>query len=127
MGGYPSLAVGNHFFFVDGHSPASVELYALTNELPLSTADNGGSVTAGRSVTINVLSNDADPDGDIDAATVVIGQAPAGGSATVNKSGVVTYKSRADFSGKDSFTYTVADDQGARTRATKVSVTVVPP
>lgn len=125
--GYPALGVGNNFFYVDGDQTTGLELFALANDPPQATADNAGSVTAGGSIAIDVLANDSDADGGIDRASVAIERLPEGGTATVNKTGTVTYRPRAGFSGADSFTYSVADDQGSRTRATKVSMTVTAP
>ncbi len=78
---------------------------------------------------INVLANDTDPDGNrtINRASVQIVTFPANGSVTVLRGGLkgwVTYLPNAGFSGVDTFTYTVADNQGNISNVATVSVTV---
>lgn len=69
---------------------------------------------------IDVLANDSDPDND--ALTITAVGAPAHGVATIS-GGVVSYAPAADYSGADSFTYTISDGNGGTATAT-VSVTV---
>jgi hypothetical protein len=75
-------------------------------------------------VTIAVLANDTDPDGDALAITAV-GDSPHG-AAGANANGTVTYTPDAGFFGADSFTYTVSDGRGGSDTAT-VAVTVQAP
>lgn len=76
-------------------------------------------------VTINVLANDSDPDGDaLDPATLRISSAPAHGAATVNGDGTVTYTPHANFNGADSFSYTVRDARGAVSNTATVDLSV---
>jgi hypothetical protein len=91
------------------------------NDLPVSSDDNA--VTdAGAAVTIDVLANDSDIDGDL--LTVSSVMQSANGSVTNN--GVnVTYSPNGGFSGVDSFTYTASDPWGGSATAT-VTVTVSP-
>ena len=72
-------------------------------------------------VTINVLANDADEDGDPLAVNGVT--QGSHGSVTINAAGTVTYAPGLDFNGADSFTYTVGDGQGG-TAAAVVNVAV---
>ncbi|HEX9822235.1 MAG TPA: Ig-like domain-containing protein, partial [Methylomirabilota bacterium] len=72
-------------------------------------------------VTIAVLANDSDPDGDPLTVTAVTD--PAHGSAVNNGDGTVTYTPDAGFVGSDSFEYTISDGAGGADSAT-VSVTV---
>ena len=78
------------------------------NDAPVAAADQA--TTSGSSVTIAVLANDSDPDGD--ALTVVKVFPARGGSVTVSAHGLVTYKPLVGFSGTDRFTYIVADGKG---------------
>lgn len=73
-------------------------------------------------VTINVLANDIDPDGD--ALTVSIAAAPANGVAVVNADNTVTYTPAANYNGSDSFTYAVSDGRGG-TASAAVTVTII--
>ncbi len=90
--------------------------------LPPVAVDDADSTSVNRAVTINVLANDSDPDGD---ALSVVSVTQGGGSVAVNPNGTVTYAPRCGFSGVDSFTYTITDGQGATDTAT-VTVTVSP-
>ena len=74
------------------------------------------------SVTIDVLANDTDPDGD---ALSVVSASAANGSVTVNADNTLTYTPNADFNGDDTITYTVSDGNGG-TGTASVIVTVEP-
>jgi uncharacterized repeat protein (TIGR03803 family) len=90
------------------------------NEAPAAVADSA--VTSkGNSVIIDVLGNDSDPDGD--ALIISAVTQPANGSATIN-GGMVTYKPRKNFTGADSFSYTISDGKGLTATAT-VSISVI--
>jgi hypothetical protein len=86
--------------------------------------DDSATTSQDTPVTIDVLANDTDPDGD--ALTVTSLTQPANGSATNNGDGTVTYSPNAGFSGTDVFTYTISDGHGGSDTAT-VSVVVFPP
>ena len=72
------------------------------------------------SVSISVLGNDTDPNGDSLSISSV--DQPAHGAAAINGTDV-TYTPTADFSGTDSFNYTISDGHGGSDSAT-VTVTV---
>jgi hypothetical protein len=75
------------------------------------------------SVSISVLSNDTDVDGD--NLTVVAVTQGANGSVNITGSGkTLTYKPRNGFSGTDTFNYTVSDGKGGTATAT-VTVNVL--
>jgi glucose/arabinose dehydrogenase/uncharacterized beta-barrel protein YwiB (DUF1934 family) len=98
-----------------------------TNEAP-TASDNSASVTAGESTTVDVLANDEDPDGNLDASSVSIVDQPSTGTVSVDSStGEITYDAPDDASGTVTFTYTVADDDGATSDAATVTVTVNAP
>jgi hypothetical protein len=78
------------------------------NDAPVAAADQA--TTSGSSVTIAVLANASDPDGD--ALTVAKVFPARGGSVTLSANGTVTYKPLVGFSGTDRFTYQVADGKG---------------
>jgi len=87
------------------------------------------SVETGRDVdvTIDVLANDSDPEGALDATSVTI-RTPAGsGGTSVNGDGTVTYTPDTGFSGNDSFGYTVFDTAGAESNEATVTVAVNSP
>jgi hypothetical protein len=75
-------------------------------------------------VSIDVLANDSDPDGD-PLSVVVVGSG-ANGSAVIAGAGTgITYTPNSGFYGLDFFTYTIDDGRGGRASAT-VRVTVNP-
>jgi hypothetical protein len=92
----------------------------FTYQVPPIVADDSASTTAGMPVTINVLANDSDPDGE--ALTVAAVTQPADGTAAINADSTITYAPRAGFTGTDQFHYTASDGRGATATAT-VTVT----
>ncbi|WP_339064860.1 tandem-95 repeat protein [Teredinibacter turnerae] len=98
---------------------------AAVNDAPNAVAD---SVTTQEdtAVQILVLANDTDVDDTINPASVVA-TLPTNGTASVDTaSGIVTYTPNADFTGTDTFTYTVHDLSGDVSAATEVTVVVSP-
>ena len=77
-------------------------------------------------VTVNVLDNDTDPDGNdhIDPSTLRLVSLPAHGLVTYSGGGGLTYTAQSGFSGTDRFTYTITDKAGATSNAATVSVVV---
>ncbi len=93
-----------------------------TNHLP-EPQDDLALATAGQVATIEVLKNDADPDGDTLSLSSV---GTAGhGSLASGPGGTVTYTPDPDYAGADSFSYRVTDGNGQEAEAT-VSVRVNP-
>ena len=100
-------------------------LVTITWNLPPTANDDTATTMQGTAVVIPVLANDSDPDGTLDPATVAVASGPASGSTPVNSAtGAITYTPSAGFSGSDSFTYTVRDNEGAVSNAATVSITV---
>jgi len=88
------------------------------NDLPLTNEDTP--------VTISVLSNDSDPEGDV--LTITALTQPTKGTAVLNPNKTITYTPNLNTNGSDSFTYTIsdrADGSGLSDTAT-VNVTVSP-
>jgi hypothetical protein len=94
-----------------------------SNQVPKAVADNA-TAAYGQSVSINVLSNDSDPDGD--TLTVQSFTNPTHGTVSKDSQNVLTYTPAAGFSGADSFTYTISDGNGHTSVAT-VNLTVSAP
>jgi hypothetical protein len=83
------------------------------------------SVATGQNIQINVLATDTSANG-LNPATVTIVSAPSHGTTAVNTStGFVTYTPAANFSGTDSFTYTVKDDNGVVSQPATVTIQVI--
>ncbi|WP_439477876.1 tandem-95 repeat protein [Brevundimonas sp.] len=113
-------------------SPSTVTVrVAGTNDAPVATLDTATTAEE-TSVTINVLANDSDADGDTLAVTHVNGVNIAvngtvalgdGASVRLNADGTLSYFPAANATGLRSFAYTVTDGLGAATTAT-VEVTL---
>ncbi|MGO9469526.1 MAG: CARDB domain-containing protein, partial [Isosphaeraceae bacterium] len=83
----------------------------LWGQAPPVANDDSYSVTAGTTLTVSaangVLVNDTDPMGE--PLTVSTFTQPANGSVTVYQDGSFTYQPDSNFTGNDSFTYTILD------------------
>lgn len=78
------------------------------------------STNRGETAMLDVLANDSDPDQD--ALKIVSVTLPAHGTASVNGNRV-SYTPAPDYTGQDTFSYTIADDKGASSSA-QVTLTV---
>jgi hypothetical protein len=92
----------------------------VVNRPPVAVND---SVTTNRNsaVTILVLGNDSDPDGD--PITVTGLAQPSSGTVILNSNGTVTFEPRRNATGTFTFTYKVTDGSAQSNTAT-VTVTV---
>ena len=107
----------------DGQATSSTTVVTITvssvNDAPLATVDSY-SVGYGTALTVSaangVLANDTDADGD--SLTAQLNVAPAHGTASLSSNGGFTYQPAANFSGADSFRYTVSDGHGGSASAT---------
>jgi hypothetical protein len=89
------------------------------NNAPIAV-DDVATTTENTAVTVNVLVNDSDPDGD--ALTVSAVGAATNGTVTTDGTSVI-YSPNANYSGSDSFTYDISDGNGGIATAT-VNVTI---
>jgi len=95
-----------------------------TNEPPVAV-DDQENTDEDTAVTINVLSDDSDPDGDDLTICMQPGDGlPSNGSVSVNADGTITYTPDNGFVGTDSFTYTICDEEGLSDQAT-VTVSII--
>lgn len=90
------------------------------NQVP-TVGNDSATTNEDTSINIQVLQNDSDPDGD--ALQILAVDPPASGSTTLNSDNTITYVPQLDYSGLDSFTYTISDDRGGTISAT-VRVTI---
>jgi len=93
---------------------------------PTATADTASVVEDSVGNLIAVLANDTTAGDPIDPATVAISSPAISGQAIANIDGTVSYTPNANFSGADSFGYTVRDTAGNLSNVATVSVTVTP-
>ena len=101
-------------------APATVNITVVSvNQPPVAVNDSASTNTG--SATVNVLANDSDPDGD----PLTITSFTQGGHGTVScTTPNCTYTAAPNFSGPDSFTYTISDGKGGTATAT-VSINVI--
>ncbi len=114
---------GQDLFFAGYDSHAGLELNVVQNSVPTAVNDSASS-TDDAAVTVNVVANDTDSDGNINPASVQIASQPVHGSVSVSQSGSVVYTPNAGYAGSDSFTYTDSDNQGATSNPATVTITV---
>ncbi|WP_353932490.1 tandem-95 repeat protein [Okeanomitos corallinicola TIOX110] len=110
-------------------NPANVNVTVTpVNDIPVANNDSL-IIQQGEDITVNikVLDNDSDVENGIDETTVQIVRDPNRGTATVNPTtGEVTYTPDSDFFGRDSFTYTFKDTDGATSSVGTVNIFVNP-
>ena len=124
----PDYVGTDHFEYIvtdnrGGYDSASVTVTVggggSVNNPPVANNDSA-STTENSSVTIGVLANDSDPDGD----TLSVSAVGAASNGSVTRSSTsVTYTPNTGFSGTDSFTYWISDGNGGSDSA-RVTVTV---
>ena len=105
----------------DGNGGVVTTTFAWPVENPAPIAvDDRATVDSGKDVTVNVLANDRDPDGD--ALTVTRAQA-TNGTVDVLPDGSIRYVPRDGFVGQDRITYVISDGNGG-TAIASVTITV---
>ena len=102
------------------------------NDVPVAVADSG-TTNEDTAINLNVVANDTDPDGTIDATSVDLNitvpgiqntRSTGSGNFSVNASGVVTFTPTPNFAGLSVIEYTVNDNQGQTSNSTTISITV---
>jgi uncharacterized repeat protein (TIGR01451 family) len=76
-------------------------------------------------IVIHVLSNDTDPQDNIDPSTLTIVTPPGNGTALVNADGTVTYTPNQNYFGTDIFYYRICDETAYCDEA-RVTITILP-
>jgi len=94
-----------------------IEVPGITNNPPIANPDTGTG-TANTPITIDVLGNDSDPDGDaISFCNTANDLSPVNGTVTIS-GGELIYTPNTDFVGTESFTYTICDENGLSSTTT---------
>jgi len=107
-----------------GRSTGSVVVdVVFTNRAPVANPD-GATTTVGEAVTVNVLANDFDPDGDPIEIVDVVQWYGRSAEATVNGDGTITFQVSGWCHGRAYFRYTISDPFGATAKA---NVTILRP
>ena len=95
------------------------------NTAPVAQNDTAGPIASGSTVTIPVLNNDTDSDGNLDSASVAIVDAPSNGSVSIDLlTGEIDYTHDGSSTTSDSFTYSVEDTDDAVSNIATVTITV---
>ncbi|MES2934667.1 MAG: Ig-like domain-containing protein [Pseudomonadota bacterium] len=105
-------------------STATVTITSNVANIAPIAIDDDAWVIWGRPVTIAVLNNDSDPDGD--KLTITATGPVAHGTAVIVDGKTIRYTSNSDFFGQEDFSYTISDGRGGSATA-MVHVTVVDP
>ncbi len=103
---------------------ATVTVTVLAEPSPPDAVDDSATVTAGIESVIDVLSNDSDPDGDLDPTSLTVVGAPSNGVADP-VAGTIAYTPSAGFTGHDTLAYEVCDLAGLCDTAV-VDISVAP-
>ncbi|QIZ78149.1 Ig-like domain-containing protein [Ferrimonas lipolytica] len=105
--------------------PATVTVEVLAvNDAPIAQDDSAQLLEDG-DVSINVLGNDSDVDGELVLSSIDIVTAPQYGEVTLDRtSGLVRYQAAANHYGSDSFVYRVQDDLGAWSNTAVVELNI---
>ncbi|MGI9543735.1 MAG: tandem-95 repeat protein, partial [Cyclobacteriaceae bacterium] len=93
------------------------------NDLPVAN-DDAANTDEDVAVAIDVLLNDTDVDGTLDASSVVVTTPPTNGQANVEAVGSILYIPDPGYNGPDSFAYTVKDDLGGESNQASVVVSI---
>ena len=80
------------------------------NDAPIASDDTVSTLEE-TPVTIDVLNNDLDPDGQLDTSSVTLFGGVANGTAVVNADGTITYTPDLNYSGVTIFSYVVCDTE----------------
>ena len=93
------------------------------NDNPLA---NNDSVTTAEdtTVTIDVIANDSDIDGSLEASSIAIVSNTNHGSSVVNNDGTITYEPAENYIGNDSFSYTVLDNESGLSNTATVTIRI---
>jgi CshA-type fibril repeat protein len=102
--------------------PSEITVSVASTDNPPEAVDDSATTPVNTPVTLDVLSNDSDPDGDTLTVTQVNDDAE-NGTVTLNDDGTVTYTPNPGFTGEDTFTYEISDGNGGTDTAT-VTVTI---
>src|SRR5262249_27548648 len=119
------LDLGNGVILELEYNPANATLitHSFPNNQPPVAINDSATTDEDIPVTIAVLSNDSDPDGDPLAIRSVT--QPAHGPAVRTPDGTITYTPNLNFNGTDSFTYKIRDGKGGSAIGV-VAVTIQP-
>lgn len=111
----------------DGDDTSAEVTVTITGEAgnqPPIANDDTASTPQGITVQIVVFANDIDPDGTLNPDAITIIQQPTRGEVFIEPGGFIFYLPDPTFTGVDTFTYTIEDNEGAVSNEATVTVTV---
>ncbi|MBD0786806.1 tandem-95 repeat protein [Vibrio sp. Y2-5] len=126
-GNFPSSEDGSTDLILSGSGNSDSYGALVDNIVVTGVVDADLVTTEDTALTINVsdlLANDSDPDGDTISITLVSTTSEHNGTVTL-VNGTIVYQPNSNFSGVDSFTYSISDGKGGVDTAT-VTVNVIP-
>jgi len=110
-------------------NPAKVEI-TVTEPVntPPQLKDDSAATATNTPVTVAILSNDSDLEGDLDLKSLKITTPPANGNVVIHADGTITFTPKTEFNGTETFSYEECDSNvpPACAQAT-VTLTVSPP
>lgn len=106
----------------NGGSVSTTFTWSVANPPPLANNDGPVAATEDTPQTIDVLSNDTDPDRD---PLSVVSATAGNGTVSINANGTITYTPDANFNGTDTIVYRISDGNGGFSTAT-VTINVAP-
>jgi hypothetical protein len=118
----------SYYFVVNNPSGGTGGPYSLQTFVPVAqrpvARDDSATTALSSDVTINVLANDRDPDGELAAVAITL-TTPNHGTAIVTTDNRIRYSAPANFTGVDLFTYTLTDGQKLTSAPATVQVMVL--
>lgn len=118
------IANGTSVTPVDTSATTATQCFAPGNQPPVAT-DDAVTTAEDTPVTINVVANDSDVDGNLNPSSAAVLVAPVNGTVTDNGAGVFTYTPASNFNGNDHFSYQVCDTETICADAL-VAITITP-
>jgi len=105
---------------------ATVTVNVVAGDDPPVAQDDNALTSEDQPISIDILANDNDPDGDLDPTSVIVTVQPVNGTVAIDPvTGEATYSPDENFHGQDVFTYQVCDSEGVCDEAS-VAITVLP-
>lgn len=125
--GAPDVLIVDAGIITGGQSGAAAYAPTKLDQNPIAQNDTAV-VAINKSIQVNVLANDTAATGEtLNASSITITTVAAHGTTTVDSAtGSITYQPTSNYSGADSFQYTVQDNLGAQSNAASVTVSVQP-
>ena len=120
-----SIAPDQQIVLSDIDNDGVLDLFdnVIPNVAPIAQDDTVGPINSAAKIIIDVLANDSDSDGSLNLDSVTIDTAPLNGTVVVGSvTGQITYTHDGSSTTSDSFTYTVADNEGAVSNVATVTI-----